>query len=64
MIVSGFVDGRIQYIIEFPYSYKPFSQSLIDYGFDRFEGKTKEDVKNGNSRQGKSTRVFNFNYNN
>ena len=64
MIVSGFVKGRIQYIIEFPYSYEPFSQSLIDYGFDRFEGKTKEDVKNGNSRQGKSTRVFNFNYNN
>tara|TARA_R100000152_G_C6767595_1_gene192852 strand:- start:853 stop:1677 length:825 start_codon:yes stop_codon:yes gene_type:complete len=63
MIVSGFVNGRIVYIIEFPYSYKPFSQSLIDYSFDRFEGKTKEDVKNGNSRQGKSTRVFNFNYN-
>jgi len=62
MIVSGFVDGRIVYIIEFPYSFKPFSQSLIDYSFDRFEGKTKEDVKNGNSRQGKSGRVFGFTY--
>jgi len=63
MIVSGFVNGRVVYIIEFPYNFKPFSQSLIDYSFDRFEGKTKEDVKNGNSRQRKSTRVFNFNYN-
>jgi hypothetical protein len=63
MIISGFVKGRIVYIIEFPYGFKKFSQKLIDYGYDRFEGKTKEDVKNGNSRQGKSTRVFNFNYN-
>ena len=63
MIASGFVEGRIQYIIEFPYSFKPFSQSLVDYGLDRFEGKTQQDVKDGNSRQGKSTRVFNFTYN-
>ena len=62
MIVSGFVKGRIVYIIEFPYGFKKFSQKLIDYGYDRFEGKTKEDCKNGNSRQGTSSRVFNFSY--
>jgi hypothetical protein len=63
VVVELLILHRIVYIIEFPYSFKPFSQSLIDYSFDRFEGKTKEDVKSGNSRQGKSTRVFNFNYN-
>jgi len=62
MIVSGFVKGRIVYILEFPYGFKKFSQKLIDYGCDRFEGKTKEDCKNGNSRQSTSVRVFNFSY--
>ena len=39
-----------------------FSENLIKYGLDRFEGKSKNDVKNGNSRQKKTARVFNFTY--
>tara|TARA_B100000965_G_C19596024_1_gene760305 strand:+ start:1920 stop:2705 length:786 start_codon:yes stop_codon:yes gene_type:complete len=55
MIVSGFVTGRIQYILEFPYSYKVWSEELIKYSFDRFEKVTK--------RQLKKTRTYGFTYN-